>query len=162
MICLSVISCDPLIARDGRPSVEGLRMKSLRWPYPSVLAGSLRTLLGKEAGGAFSPEQVKDLKEIVVAGPLPFAGGQLFFPAPKDVALDPASRTCFGARPRTPDGGGRCNLPTGLDPVLLPENLVEDFKPAPLPAFWSCERMSEWVLNAKGRGFEILHQVLGQ
>ena len=43
---LSLTPRDPVVARDGRPFSSGLRMKSLDWLYPSVLAGSLRTLLG--------------------------------------------------------------------------------------------------------------------
>jgi hypothetical protein len=44
---------DPIVARDGRPFGVGQRMKSLDWPYPSVLARSMRTLLGKINGGFF-------------------------------------------------------------------------------------------------------------
>lgn len=42
---LKITSHDPIIARDGRPFGLGIRMKSLDWPYPSVLAGSVRTML---------------------------------------------------------------------------------------------------------------------
>ena len=44
---------DPLIARDGRPfgAGQGFRMHSLGWLLPSVTAGSVRSLLGKCAGG---------------------------------------------------------------------------------------------------------------
>ena len=38
---------DPVIARDSRPFGAGIRMKSLDWLYPSVLAGSIRTAIGK-------------------------------------------------------------------------------------------------------------------
>jgi CRISPR-associated protein Cmr3 len=46
MRSILITPLDPVIARDGRPFNAGTRMKGLDWPYPSVLAGSLRTLLG--------------------------------------------------------------------------------------------------------------------
>jgi CRISPR-associated protein Cmr3 len=146
---------DPAIARDGRPFAEGLRMKSLDWLYPSVVAGSLRTLLGKGADPTFPEKQVELLKEIRVEGPLPLANGELFFPAPKDLAIDAKTSRCIGARPRPVREGDRSNLPTGLDPVMLPEEIEEDFKPASPPAFWACGRMTAWLLNASGRGFAV-------
>ncbi len=39
------ITCrDPIVARDGRPFGRGqsTRMRSLTWPTPSLVAGSLR------------------------------------------------------------------------------------------------------------------------
>ena len=87
---LSIAPHDPIIARDGRPFGigQGIRMRSLDWPYPSVLAGSLRTMLGKMNGG-FSGEAVdnllKDLLDIRIAGPLPLKNMQLYLPIPKDI-----------------------------------------------------------------------------
>ena len=53
---------DPIVARDGRPFGvgQGYRMKGLDWPYPSVIAGSLRTALvkaspGRDFGGRHAP-----------------------------------------------------------------------------------------------------------
>jgi CRISPR-associated protein Cmr3 len=85
---LSIIPHDPIIARDGRPFGigQGIRMKSLNWPYPSVLAGSFRTMLGKLTGADFKQNVTAEaLKMISVAGPLPLLDGQIFFPAPKDI-----------------------------------------------------------------------------
>src|ERR1700680_2157949 len=86
---LEISTRDPLIARDGRPfgATQGHRMKSLDWLYPSVAAGMVRTLLGEKNGADFSPEAVKVLKHVEVAGPLPMAGSQLFFPVPQDIAI---------------------------------------------------------------------------
>ena len=80
---------DPLIARDGRPfgAAMGQRMKSLDWFYPSVAAGMVRTLLGEKNGGDFSPDAVKVLKRVEVAGALPMSGSNLFFPVPQDIAI---------------------------------------------------------------------------
>lgn len=146
---------DATIARDGRPFAEGLRMKSLPWLYPSVVAGALRTLLGKQVDPSFPDDLVQRLKEIRVAGPLPAANGELFFPAPRDLAIHPITRECIGARPAGMRPGEQSNLPDGLDPLLLPDRIEEDFKPAAPPPFWSRKRMETWLLNAPGTGFVI-------
>ncbi|MDD3622507.1 MAG: type III-B CRISPR module-associated Cmr3 family protein, partial [Methanofollis sp.] len=56
---LSITPHDPLIARDARPFGLGINMKSLDWPYPSVLAGSMRTMIGKMNGGSFDKMTVE-------------------------------------------------------------------------------------------------------
>jgi len=157
---LTVSPRDPIIARDGRPfgATQGRRMKSLGWPYPSVLAGSLRTLLGKNIEPTFSADTVGALKEIEIAGPLPLVGNQLYFPAPKDFLLrDEPDRTSFAARPSPIDreAGEGCDLPESeLLPVLLPETAGDDFKPGKVPAFWSARRMREWLLDPTGALFQ--------
>ncbi|MBI1747850.1 MAG: type III-B CRISPR module-associated protein Cmr3 [Acidobacteria bacterium] len=152
---------DPIIARDGRPFGvgQGHRMRSVDWPYPSVLAGSLRTLLGKMAGGEFVSNMVHALKEIEVAGPLPLLNNQLYFPAPKDLmlweaeqAMDPRKkRKVMTLRPMSRgDGQKICDLPDGLFPV----GVTQDVKPAKAPAFWSNLQMCRWLMNPSGEGFE--------
>ena len=104
---------DPVIARDGRPfgAGQGRRMRSLDWPYPSVLAGSLRTLLGKMAGGDFKPAMIEDLKAISLAGPFPRVDRELYLPRPLDVVVREAggTRECFAARP-SPLGSDGCDF----------------------------------------------------
>jgi CRISPR-associated protein Cmr3 len=150
---LKIDPCGPVIARDGRPFSLGQRMVSLPWPYPSVLAGSLRTMLGKELPGGFSPENLEKLKAATVAGPLPVLGKELYFPAPQDLLIDDDTDTLYPLRPMTPEAGG-CNLPERLQPVLA-EALETEFKPTPPPAFWSCTKMAEWLQSPDGSGFEV-------
>jgi len=146
MTSIRITPLDPVIARDGRPFNAGTRMKGLDWPYPSVLAGSLRTLLGKLEGKGFPPETVRELKEVEVAGPLPINGDGLYFPAAADLVLD-AARVPHAARPGAADANAGHDLPEGLRPAVLPKDLGDDFKPSPPPPFWSCGRMTEWLLN---------------
>jgi CRISPR-associated protein Cmr3 len=123
-------------------------MRSLDWPYPSVLAGSLRTLLAKLADLEFTASVSEQLRQIEVAGPLPMADGALYFPAPADLAIreEEGARSHYVARPRNPGDGG-CSLPEpGLLPVMLRPD-VPDFKPAKGPAFWSATRMAAWLLE---------------
>lgn len=149
MSWISITPRDPIVARDGRPfSVTQRRMRSLEWPYPSVLAGSLRTLLAKLADLQFTAAVSDSLRQVEVAGPLPVEEGTLFFPAPADIAIrdDGRNRIWFAARPRQSEAGG-CNFPhAGLLPVILPWN-VEEFKPARAPAFWSNSQMTAWLLE---------------
>jgi CRISPR-associated protein Cmr3 len=146
---LSITPRDPIVARDGRPfSATQRRMRSLDWPYPSVLAGSLRTLLGKLADLEFTARVSQGLREIEVAGPLPAANGHMYFPAPADIVVNQerAVRSWFAVRPRDPERGG-ANLPL---PRLLPAMLrrgVDDFKPVKGPAFWSLGTMVQWLLE---------------
>lgn len=85
---ISIAPHDPLIARDGRPFSFGNRMKSLGWLYPSVVAGSLRTMLGKMRYGLkFEKAEVDSLKKVSVHGPIPLFQGALYFPAPKDLLV---------------------------------------------------------------------------
>jgi CRISPR-associated protein Cmr3 len=156
-VCLTIEPRDAFIARDGRPFglTVGQRMKSLDWVYPSVLAGSLRTLLGKKVGGDFGPDAVTNLKSIEIAGPLPEYEGEVYLPSPKDYVLrDSPQRAGFGVRPSKLKADEGCDLPRGLSPVLLPESAGEDFKPGRVPAFWSMNKMTEWLMNETGSGFE--------
>jgi CRISPR-associated protein Cmr3 len=160
---LSLTPRDPVVARDGRPFSSGLRMKSLDWLYPSVLAGSLRTLLGgleggfKTSGSEAYEAQIARLKAISVAGPFPCVGGRLYFPAPQDVTVrknHDGSLDAFAARPLPlSDGEGGCNLPLGLMPAALPEDIGDDFKPDAPPRFWSDAQMARWLGNAAGTCF---------
>jgi CRISPR-associated protein Cmr3 len=158
---------DPLIVRDARPFGAGSRMKSLDWPRPSLLAGAVRSLLGKEAGGSFDEKTVSILKEIEVAGPLPLVGRDLFLPAPGDFvaekgsspggeisSLDRLGRS-YALRPEIPAEGEGTNLPEGLRPLVLRglSGESEDFKPARIPSFWRRDRVVAWLLDARGESF---------
>jgi len=153
MTYLEITPFDPLIARDGRPFGAGLRMKSLGWFYPSVLSGSLRSMVGKRVDPSFGGDLPARLKNIAVAGLVATHDGSLFFPAPRDIAICGKDGRAFAARPCPVEGG--CCLPAGLLPAMLPADLEDDFKPATPPAFWRCEKMAAWLLNPKGAAFEI-------
>ena len=158
---LDITPRDPVIARDGRPAATGLRMRSVDWPYPSVLAGSLRTLVGQLLGGfpsdgAASRELIERLRNIEIAGPLPSVNRQLAFPAPLDVAVrEDGGIRLHAARPAAPAAEAGCDLPSdhGLFPVMLPDTIADDFKPATVPAFWSATRMEQWLADARGESF---------
>lgn len=142
------ITCrDSIVARDGRPfgAGQGNRMRSLDWPLPSALCGSLRTTLGKAANRDFSVEAAEDLLHVEIAGPLPRGNGQLYLPDPEDCVVHPVGRP-LRAAPQSQDGGG-CDWPAaGILPVGLTQTLAsEDFKPAEAPAWWPLDRYAAWL-----------------
>lgn len=152
---LTITPLSPLISRDGRPFQAGQRMKPLPWIYPSTLAGSLRTLLGKHAP-AMKPEDLPILlKKLDVRGPLPLIGGMLYLPAPADaVAMDLGEPKqplrVLALRPEQLRAGEYLDFPekaTGLYPTQLPAFVEDDFKPAKMPVFWSMDKMACWLAN---------------
>lgn len=155
---LSIAPHDPIIARDARPLGPGLRMKSLDWPYPSVLAGSVRTMLGKINGSDFNmKEDVEKLKKISVAGPLPLSNGGIYFPAPGDIQVEEkdGNRIAHPVRPAEMGPGEGCNLPDKrLLPALLPDSVEDEFKPAKMAPFWSAKRMIEWLITDDATSFD--------
>lgn len=162
---LTLTPRDPLVARDGRPFGAGLRMKSLDWIYPSVLAGSLRTLLGNRAGGFDIHDRtrydalVNELKALSIAGPFPHDRQQLYLPYPLDVEVcrnDHDGLEAHGIRPMDVGkfgAGAGCDLPPGLQPAVLSPGAKEGFKPERRPAFMRADLLATWLLNAQGSGF---------
>ncbi len=166
MTYIAVDPHDPLIARDGRPFGLGAnnRMRCADWLYPSVLAGSVRTVLGKATardGEAFSKENVTLLKEVAIAGPLPFVNRTIYLPAPADCVWFKEEGMLAGYRSgllMRGGGGGEtepgfepgegCDIPhQGLVPVVAPQREdAERSKPASVaPRYWSVDRMAAWL-----------------
>lgn len=155
---LTISPHDPIIARDGRPFGigQGHRMRSLDWPYPSVLAGSLRTMLGMMRGDEFNSSIVEDLKKVALAGPLPVKDGWLYLPVPKDILVREEDSKALALRPSSMRTGEGCNIPLGeIQPTVLPNSIEEDFKPGKMPAFWSVDKMTEWLANPTGECFNL-------
>jgi len=140
---------DPLVIRDGRPFGAGRnnRVRSLEWPGPSLVAGSLRSLLGKLAGGGFEKSMIDALKALSISGPFPLFKKDspcVLFPAPRDFSAEETRG--FALRPGI--AGKNCgnDLPQGLASVFLQglEESEEDFKPSLLPSFWPEDLFTEW------------------
>lgn len=155
---LSITPHDPIIARDARPFGFGLRMKSLDWPYPSVLAGSLRTMLGKMNSTSFDNETVKNLKKVSIAGPFPLYNGSIYLPAPADILVEEQKDgKCVPhtIRPMKMRDGEGCNLPNEkLIPAMLADSVRDEFKPAAIAPFWSMEKMETWLADDGPASFE--------
>lgn len=151
---------DPIVARDGRPFGIGQSNHSLSWIYPSVVAGSLRTMLGKYLDLSFTPQDVIDLKAIEIAGPFLADENQLFFPAPRDIVVkedeQTRNRETFAIRPRELEVDEGCDLPSNFMHPTIVVGADEDFKPANLPYFWSARKMVDWLCEANMVQFNAL------
>lgn len=141
---------DPVVIRDGRPfgATSGRRMKLLRWPPPSVLAGTVRTALGLARGLSFTDkskaveEAVTRLKAVEVGGPFPVVSGRMFLPAPADAAIRDGTPSAM--RPELVGEGFGTDLPNGLRAVCPP-----DGKYQPVPAWWSADALAEWLADRR-------------
>ncbi|MDI6871120.1 MAG: type III-B CRISPR module-associated protein Cmr3 [Bacillota bacterium] len=150
---------DPVVARDGRPfgaGEGGNRARSLDWIYPSVVAGAVRTVLGKALAGEAKrpfddPQLVARVKRIAVAGPLLEVAEVLYLPAPRDFfAYREGERQLHLAlRPRPLLDGEGVDLPPGLWPMEFTTNA----KPAPSPSFWRVQDYARWLATDDPEGF---------
>ena len=138
---------DPVVSRDGRPfgAGQGVRMRDAGWPSPSVIAGSLRTAIGKTLYPEFTVAAATELLQIQVRGAFPFANGQVYLPAPQDCVVHPKLGPLRVTPQPTNDGG--CDWPCGeLQPVMLSEEQSRDeFKPKGGPAWWPLDRYTDWL-----------------
>jgi len=138
---------DPVIARDGRPFGNGLRMRSLNWFYPSVITGAFRTLYGKQKNFDFKDEnKIAELKKIIVRGPLPALDNKIYFPRPLDCIKNKEKNKLYVSRPETINQDEGTDLPDGIIPCML-QNAEDNFKPGKISAFWNSDLMFEWLFN---------------
>jgi CRISPR-associated protein Cmr3 len=149
---LELAACDPIVARDGRPFGvgQGNRMRGLDWPFPSVVAGSFRTALGKAAQREFDETTSKSLFQVEVSGVFPVANGELYLPSPADCLWDKKSHVIHRVVPsdlKVNEGEGADFPVSGLRPVMLPMT-VEDFKPEEPPAWWPRSKVEIWLTHS--------------
>ncbi|WP_374326917.1 type III-B CRISPR module-associated Cmr3 family protein [Azonexus sp.] len=134
----------PLVIRSGRPFDEQSGADPARFPPPSTLAGALRTAHAESCGKPFGPE----LAQLAVAGPLPvcLASQRLLVPKPADALYfsmpDKSAVVLERAAPGRLAEGECCDLPAGLQPVRLVNNVKG--KPAPGPRWWSFSDLLAW------------------
>lgn len=144
---LEVTCRDPIVSRDGRPfgAGQGNRMRSTGWVLPSVVAGSLRSTIGKTAQREFSVETAQELLQVEVGGVFPQTEGTLYLPAPHDCVTHPTQGP-LRAAPHAVEAAG-CDWPnSGLRPVgLTDEQAGEEFKPLEAPAWWPLDRYATWL-----------------
>lgn len=136
---------DPMLFRDGRPFDAGLGARTIGWPMPSTIAGSIRTRLWGQR--RFDSTAVKRLREVRQAGPFLAALGEsgkweMAFPAPADAAV--YGKGALEAIPLRPLAGTEdvCDLPDGLRPLAgaRREKAAED-----APAFWTASNTLQWL-----------------
>ncbi|MBD3186558.1 type III-B CRISPR module-associated protein Cmr3 [Candidatus Bathyarchaeota archaeon] len=152
-----IVECrDGIVARDSRPfgKNKGNHAYSLDWPFPSTLAGALRTFMGKRLGGIFDQGMIKKLKNLQVMGGFPTKDGSVYLPAPSDAVFSrdgdyPYTYTRYPVLPEFLDDGEGCDLPApSLQPAFLSDGGRDDFKPPKeSPTFWSLDEIESWLTD---------------
>lgn len=171
---------DPLMFRDGRPFAAdpGAQAESLPIPYPSTLAGALRTLAGNAKGVDWSKAHPEVLnlktKGPLLVAKLPEEDWQVYLPAPADAVVYedkkgekrvmrlspwelPDGAGCNPARYQTKYGESSCPIPFGKD-SLLPVQVTEDAKPAKGYDYWSLDDVSKWLFGSSEMPVKFLGQ----
>jgi CRISPR-associated protein Cmr3 len=147
---------DPLIFRDGKPfnATPGAQATSLPFPYPSTLAGGVRTRAGTDETGWFDPKQSIDkLLQLNIRGPILVAideDGEVdtwYFPAPTDCLLVESGDKSQGQRywihPVKPPDDAETNLKQGC--LVSPNPVVKQKPHKKAPAFWNWGTMQTWL-----------------
>ncbi len=150
---------DPLIFRDGKSfgATPGARAVTLPFPYPSTLAGAIRTRAGWTSRG-FDTTRIEELRHLAVRGPFlveltqegAFKGW--LFPAPADALLLKSKKGTIARRlwlrPVRFPGEVQTEMPDDLLPVSANPAVTE--KPYPIPPkFWEWKHLQEWLLEPK-------------
>ena len=151
---------DPLIFRDGRAfdPVPGAKALSLSFPFPSTIAGAVRTREGQDVQGRFQEDKVSYVNTIGVRGPLLVLLDKrtgeierLLVPAPRDAVVlevEPASDAKGRVKPLVPleAGSGSCsNLPSDLYLVgMASPELVKPHKKSPGFWYWTFSNNGCW------------------
>ncbi|MBJ6363925.1 type III-B CRISPR module-associated protein Cmr3 [Paenibacillus sp. GCM10012307] len=154
---------EPILIRDGRPfgDTPGAAAHSTGTIFPSVVAGTLRTLIGKQVSGPmttssiFKTNKMDAIKKSVVRGPLYLLGDRIFFPFPQDLDVyeseEGAIQVSF-RRPRQLTHSGQGFL--GTDKEGRYSELLWPVAEASIrklwtgkPAFVSSEWMNQWLLD---------------
>lgn len=136
--CLCIDPLAPVIVRSGRPFDSQSGPDPARFPPPSTLAGCLRTAWARHHGIAFSP----DLLKHEVRGPLLWRDDEILVPKPADALYfghGEAARAVRAA-PRALDAHSGCDMPDGLLPVSLSQEVKG--KPGTGPSWWRLADLS--------------------
>ena len=149
---------DPLVVRDGRPNIRNGESASLPFPYPSTVAGMVRTRFGTGKDGAFDRSiDLAHLREVTLRGPLLVHLGtsSIYAPHPRDcvIVAEPGDRKSIRA----------------LQPLELPAGAVTDDeigaasligfsgddahpkKPSHPPTFWPWGVFERWLCSPEPR-----------
>lgn len=164
---------DPLIFRDGRPfnANPGARASSLSFPFPSTIAGAVRTKAGLGSDGIFQKSKIDEVKKESVKGPFLVEIDEdskitnWLMPAPQDAVLlesstgDKTEAAIKKLIPITLPDGAFTDFTHPIDssnssPKLLllgmspfPKSILKPHNKA--PKFWYLSKLEDWLLEAK-------------
>ncbi len=152
---------DPLIFRDGRSfdPVPGARAVSLPFPFPSTIAGAVRTREGQDDRGKFQKNMIPHVQTIGIRGPLLVELDEktkeiesFLVSAPRDALLfgpEFAGGTKGRLKALVPleiDSDSFTDLPGDMHLVgMAVPDLAKPYKDA--PAFWYWETYEKWLMG---------------
>lgn len=137
---LYITGVDTILFRDGRPfdTTPGSVATGLVAPYPSTLAGFIRTHVGRPIGDWAAARDIR------FRGPLLTCNGEVILPAPADAVpiQDEGSLRIMRLTPRDdlPEGAG-----ADMPGAMLPLRVTEDVKPARGVAWWTWDQVMDWL-----------------
>ena len=149
---------DPVIFGDGKPfsAIPGTSARSLPFPYPSTVAGAVRSHSGRDRNGRFDATQIATLKQTGIRGPLLVAldctgsTGDWLLPAPGDCLVLRAGEEQYGKRlwlrPLSTPADCATNLADGLHPIGAKWIVKEKLHPHP-SRFWTWDAYQRWLID---------------
>ena len=163
-----IIPRDPLIFGDGKSftSTPGEHSQSMPFPFPSTIAGAVRTLAGtNSATGIFDKELISKVKQISVRGPVLVEMNETensqtwLFPAPADALIvdggngDNKVFTRYSLAPGRTPTGSLTNLKE-LD-LVVPITRLKNKVAQNLPRFWRWEKLAVWLEDPKDAPIDV-------
>lgn len=160
---------DPLIFRDGKPftTAPGSRAETMAMPFPSTLAGAVRTLAGPDSvTGEFNPARIEFLMTKQIFAPLLVELDQnekiikYFFPAPADAVLFKTSDTEKAERYNLLPldiGDNRTDLKNIK--ICGPKEIVKEKPHSKQPSFWDWDHFYDWIAGPINKDTVILNEL---
>jgi CRISPR-associated protein Cmr3 len=137
---IRIAGVDTVLFRDGRPfdTTPGAVASGLAVPYPSTLAGFVRTHAGRPSGDWSAARGIR------FRGPLLTCNDEILLPAPADAVPIDAEGVLrimrLTPREDLPNAAG-ADMPGGM----LPLRVTEDVKPAKGLEWWTWDQMIAWL-----------------
>lgn len=157
---------DSLLFRDGRPFGAELGAQfaqTLMCPYPSTVAGFIRTLAGNYWGVDWKDDaSIQRVLGIHIQAPLLERNGELVFRAPADAVLyesENGSVQISALRPVGTQEGEGCDLPEGISPLM--PTAYREGKPPSGYHLWKWSDLSQWLADSKGDSTSVPEKIQG-
>lgn len=177
MTLWSIEPRSPIILRDGRPFGlnPGARAESLDFPFPSTIAGAVRTRHAQKNNLSFSNDEVRALRKLAVRGPLLrelAESPQWLVPAPMDAVLFPATDKAMISRARLrrlepletaviSDLNTTTLSAAQWSPIgLASSEQIKDKILSTAPRYWYWQHFEQW-LHTPGNNDEVDLKALG-
>ncbi|GAB4403844.1 MAG: type III-B CRISPR module-associated protein Cmr3 [Anaerolineales bacterium] len=153
-----IVPRDPLIFRDGKPftATPGERANSLPFPYPSTLAGAVRTRSGTDLQKGFDDSRISELLGKSIRGPILVeldSNGNIvehYFPAPADSLLveskEPDQVLRYALVPINISNDSFTDL-TELS-LVGPNKQIKNKPSKNAPRFWKWSEIEAWLQGA--------------